>query len=392
MPPPEQPTHEESKSEPALSPERQEQACRYARQRRRLLLLDLTVGAVYTLFWLLSGLSPLLARRIETAIASPWLTGGIYFLVFSIGYLLLDLPLSVYGGYILPRRYGLLVQRSRDWAGDRLKALGLMLAFGLLAVEGVYWLLRTSSERWWLWAALAYLGVTVVLANLAPVLIAPLFYRFTPLDDEDLSDRLLRLAEQAGTRVRGVYTFNMSNKTTTANAALMGLGNTRRIVLGDTLLTDYTAEEIETILAHELAHHAHRDVPIGIVVSMVETLIGLWLAGQMVSVSVTAFGFRDAADMAAFPLLVLILSLFGLIVMPLENAYSRWRERRADAYAIRATGNPRAFAHAMTRLANQNLAEAEPDAWVEFLLYTHPPIYKRIRMAEAEMTRMGMTI
>ena len=160
----------------------------------------------------------------------------------------------------------------------------------------------------------------------------------------------------------------------------------------DTLLADYTAEEIETILAHELAHHTHRDVPIGIAVSVVETLIGLWLAGQVLSAGVAAFGFRDAADMAAFPLLVLILSLFGLIIMPLENAYSRWRERRADAYAIRATGNPRAFAHAMTRLANQNLAEAEPEAWVEFLLYSHPPIYKRIRMAEAEATRMGMTI
>jgi len=369
-------------SETTLDPQRQEQARRYARQRRRLFLADLALGAAYVLVWLFTDLSAILASRLEARFPSPWLAVGIYVILFLVGYGILSLPLGYYAGYILPRRYGLVTQSVWGWLADQMKAGALGLLFGLVALEGIYWLLRVAPATWWLWAGLAYLGFTVVMANLAPVLIAPLFYKFKPLDDADLTDRLIHLAERAGTRVRGVFTFNMSSKTTTANAALMGLGNTRRIVLGDTLLAHYTPDEIESILAHELAHHVHRDVPLGIAVSVVETLVGLRLADVALRAGASALGFRGPADLAAFPLLVLILGVFGLVTMPLGNAYSRWRERMADAYALRATRNPRAFAGAMTKLANQNLAEAEPERWVELLFYTHPPIGQRIHMAE----------
>ncbi|MCC7354400.1 MAG: M48 family metallopeptidase [Anaerolineae bacterium] len=369
-------------SETTLDPQRQEQARRYARQRRRLFLVDLALGAAYVLAWLLTGLSATLASRLETRFPSPWLSVGIYVILFLIGYGILNLPLGYYTGALLPRRYGLVTQSVWGWLADQAKAGALGLFFGLIALEGIYWLLRVAPAVWWLWAGVAYLGFTVVLANLAPILIAPLFYKFKPLADADLTERLIRLAERAGTRVRGVFTFNMSSKTTAANAALMGLGNTRRIVLGDTLLARYTPDEIESILAHELAHHVHRDVPLGIAVSVVQTLAGLWLVDVALRALASALGFRGPGDLAAFSLLAFILSVFGLVTMPLSNAYSRWRERMADAYALRATGNPHAFAGAMTKLANQNLAEAEPERWVEFFFYTHPPIGQRIRKAE----------
>ena len=369
-------------SEPTLDPQRQEQARRYARQRRRFFLVDLALGAAYILAWLFTSLSTVLASHLEARFPSPWLATGIYVIFFLIGYGILSLPLGYYAGYLLPRRYGLVTQSVWGWLADQAKAGALGLLFGVVALEGIYWLLRVAPAVWWFWVGLAYLGFTVVLANLAPVLIAPLFYKFEPLDDADLTDRLIRLAERAGTRVRGVFTFNMSSKTTAANAALMGLGNTRRIILGDTLLAHYTPDEVESILAHELAHHVHRDVPLGIAVSVVETLAGLWLADRALRAGASALGFRGPADLAAFPLLVLVLGIFGLVTMPLGNAYSRWRERMADVYALRATGNPHAFASAMVKLANQNLAEAEPERWVEFLFYTHPPIGQRIRMAE----------
>jgi STE24 endopeptidase len=366
----------------ALDPQRQEQARRYARQRRLLYLLDLLFGAAYVLAWLLTGLSTNLTSRLEALSSSPWLVVGTYFSLFLIGYGVLGLPLGYYAGYILPRRYGLVTQSAGGWLADQVKAGMLGLFLGLVAVEGVYWLLRVAPGSWWFWAGLAYWGLTVVLTNLAPVLIAPLFYRFTLLQDAELAARLTRLADEAGTRVRGVFTFNMSSKTTAANAALMGLGRTRRIVLGDTLLAHYSPDEVETILAHELAHHVHRDVPLGIAVSAGETLVGLWLVNIALQAGASALGFRGPQDVAAFPLLALALGVFGLITMPLGNAYSRWRERMADAYALRATRNPRAFARAMAKLANQNLAEAEPARWVEILFYTHPPIGQRLRMAE----------
>jgi STE24 endopeptidase len=191
----------------------------------------------------------------------------------------------------------------------------------------------------------------------------------------------MRLAERAHTRVKGVYQFDMSRRTKAANAALTGLGNTRRIILGDTLLNEFTTDEIETVLAHELGHHVHKDIPVGMAVETVTTLIGLFLASLVMSWGVKVFGFQSVADPAAMPLLMLALGVYSLITMPVTNGYSRWRERRADEYALETTRMPEAFATAMTRLANQNLSEAEPEPWVEWLLYSHPALSKRIEMA-----------
>jgi STE24 endopeptidase len=246
----------------------------------------------------------------------------------------------------------------------------------------VYALLRVSPDWWWLWTALVMLLFTVVLSNLAPVIIFPLFYKFTPLDDEELVERLTRLAQAAGTRVRGVFRFDMSSKTVAANAAVAGLGNTRRIILGDTLLDNFSPDEIETVLAHELGHHVHGDMGKGILVQSALTLGGLWLANLALGWGIGVFGFKGVADVAAMPWLALVLGAFGLVTAPLSNAYSRWRERLADAYALETTQDPRAFAAAMTRLADQNLADADPERWVEVLLHSHPAISRRLAMAD----------
>jgi STE24 endopeptidase len=212
----------------------------------------------------------------------------------------------------------------------------------------------------------------------------PIFYKLVPLDQERpaLVARLTKLAERVGTRVRGVYKFDMSRRTKAANAALTGLGNTRRIILGDTLLQEFQDDEIETVLAHELAHHVHKDIPLGMLVGSVMTLGGLYLASLGINWGVQAIGFQGVADVAALPILMIVMGLFGLVTMPLQNAFSRWRERRADEYALSMTGKKEAYASALTRLANQNLAEVDPEPWVEMLLMSHPPLGKRIRMAE----------
>ncbi|MCB0174405.1 MAG: M48 family metalloprotease, partial [Anaerolineae bacterium] len=203
------------------------------------------------------------------------------------------------------------------------------------------------------------------------------------LDNEALVTRLTDLAERTGTQVQGVYAFDMSSKTVAANAAVMGLGRTRRIVLGDTLVEKFTIDEIETVMAHELGHHVHHDLTLGIIVQSVLTLAGLWLADVIIRWGVAAFGYYGLTDPATLPLFIVAFTIFGLVTMPLGNLWSRWREVKADAYALETTRNPAAFISAMTRLANQNLAEAEPPAWVEFLLHSHPSISKRVAMAES---------
>jgi STE24 endopeptidase len=254
--------------------------------------------------------------------------------------------------------------------------------FGLGAMEVLYWLLRTLPDWWWVvMAGMAWLFM-VAMTQLAPVLLMPLFYKFRPLEDAELVARLTRLAESAGAKVRGVYVMDMSSRTTAANAMLTGLGATRRIILGDTLLSNYTYDEIETVLAHELAHHVHNDLPKGLAAEAGILLASMGAAALLLNWGVPAFGFRGIDDVAALPLFIVALAVVGIVAMPVGNFLTRQMERAADRYAIRATGKPRAFRSVMLKLAGQNLAEAEPPAWVRLLFQSHPTIAERVASAE----------
>lgn len=365
----------------SLDPDRQRQARQYARLRRRLFGVDLGLTGIVCLAWL--GLSGPLKHYLLTYTTNDWLLVAMFGGVFFVSLQILDLPLSYYTGFVLPHRYGMSNQTLGAWMNDQALGLFLSALLGLPVLSMTYWLLRAAGELWWLWAGLGYILFAVVLTNLAPLIIMPLFNKYVPLGGEytDLAARLTTLANRAGTRVSGIYRFDMSKRTQAANAALTGLGRTRRIILGDTLLSEFTSDEVETVIAHELGHHVHRDIPIGILVSGAITLVGLFLAAQGLRVGTAALGFEGPADIAALPLLVFSLGLFSVVTLPLNNAYSRWREVRADRYALEATGKPDAFASAMTRLANQNLSDADPEPWVVALLYSHPPIRDRVTHA-----------
>ncbi|NWG35666.1 MAG: M48 family metallopeptidase [Chloroflexi bacterium] len=368
-----------------LDSERQQQAKQYARIRRRLWLVDNAFSALYALAWLFLGWAAALRRWLtdDWSLTNPWLLIPAFVVIFGGIYFLLNLPLGFYGGFILPHRFGQSNQTLKDWIVDQLKGLAVGAPLGLLLLELLYLALRVTGDLWWLWAAGGMLVFTVLLSNLAPILIMPLFNKFVPLGDEhkELANRLMALAQRANTKVRGVFKFDMSRRTKSANAALTGIGNTRRIVLGDTLINEFSADEIETVLAHELGHHVHRDIPLLIVTGALLTTVGLYLASLGLKWAIGYFGFSGVADVAAFPALMIILGAYGLITMPLENAISRWRERKADDYALQATGKGEAFASAFTRLANQNLGEVDPEQWVVFLFYSHPPLGERIAKA-----------
>ncbi len=373
-----------------LDPERQKKAKQYARLGRKLFFVDLALGGAYVMTWLIFGWSLAVQNALASISTVDWfLVAGISFVFIAI-LCLIDLPLSYYSGFVLPHRFELSTQTIGGWISDQVKEILIGGLFGFIVIEVIYAVLRAAPQTWWLWTAAILLLFQVVLTNLAPILIMPLFNKVMPLGAEyaDLSARLIRLAEQAKTKVRGVYKFDMSRRTKAANAALMGLGNTRRIVLGDTLLNEFNADEIETVLAHELGHHVNKDIPVGLAIDTALTLIGLYVASLIMNWGVAALGLTSPADPASLPLFILVMGLYGLITMPLGNAYSRWRERNADQYALRATHKPQAFISAMTRLANQNLGEVDPEPWEEFLLHSHPALGKRIALAQAYQTQV----
>lgn len=367
-----------------LDPERQKQAKQYARIKRRLWLVDTSLSAVYFLAWIFFGWSISLRDWIASFAADDWLLIAIFIIIFGGLFSLITLPLSYYSGFVLPHRFGQSNQSLKDWIIDRLKGLAIGAPLALLMLELMYLALRLTGGLWWLWVAGGMLVFTVLLSNLAPVLIMPLFNKYIPLGDEhkDLEDRLLALAKRANTKVKGVFKFDMSKRTKSANAALTGIGSTRRIVLGDTLINEFTADEIETVLAHELGHHVNRDIPLFIAFGTASTTLSLYLASVALNWAVGYFGFTGSADIAAFPALAIIFSIYGLITQPLDNAVSRWRERKADKYALQSTGKNEAFASAFTRLANQNLGEIDPEKWVVFMFYSHPPLGERIENAK----------
>jgi len=371
-----------------LDAERQRKAKEYARIRRRLSFVSMGIGVAGILIFLFTNLGIWLRDQLQVLSWQPiagWFPWQIlvYFLILILGYEIITAPIGYYSGFILPHRYGLSTMTLKGWLGDLFKGLVLGLVLESLAIELVYVLLASQPETWWLWVALVLLFFSVVMANLAPVLILPLFYKFTALPEGDLTKRLLALAERAHTRVRGVFTMQMSSKTTAANAALMGLGNTRRIVLGDTMLDRYTPDEIEVVLAHELGHHVHHDIWKLIVSQSILTLGGLYLVNVMLHWAVeTQHFYLGLADAATIPLVLALIGAFGLIVMPISNGYSRVIEYQADEYALQTTQMVGPFKSAMTRLANQNLADAEPSPIIEFLFHDHPSIRKRLQHAD----------
>lgn len=372
---------------PRLDPERMALARAYARARRRLLLPELAVAAAYFAVWWGLVHGPWLAW-LTVHVPGFDLRVVLYTGLFGLGAVLTGLPFEAMR-HRLARRFGLSVQTRRAWLADQAKATAVAAVLGLPVVVVLYRLLAAAPQTWWLWMGLFYLGFSILLVQLAPVLIMPLFLTFTPLTDEPLAARLRQLAEAAGARVRGVFRTNLSSKTTAANAWLSGLGRTRRIVLGDTLLAHYTEDEILAVFAHELGHHVHQDLWRGIAAATAVNLAGFGLAGQVMAWAVTRFGYAGPADLAAFPWLALALTLFAALTTPLLNALSRRQERRADAYALVHGPGPAAFAAALTRLANQNLADPEPPAWLVWLAYSHPPILERIAYAEGQAGQKG---
>jgi STE24 endopeptidase len=386
-------------AEVALDEQRQRDARRYALIRRMLSLVGLGLDAAVVgalLFTRLGfALRDALAgagvwRPLAHSAWAPLQVAGYFGVLYGVLFVL-GLPLSFYGGYVLAHRFGLSTQNVRGWIVDQLKGLALSLVFSLGAVEVAYALLAVAPQTWWIWAGAAMLVFSVVLANLYPILLLPIFNKLTPLPEGELKERLLALARRARTRVRGVYSMNMSVRTRAANAMLAGLGNTRRIIVGDTLLEHFTPDEIEVVLAHELGHHVHHDVLKLVAEQVVLTFGGLYVVNAVLqTVTGNVRGYHGLADAATLPLLAAAMSVFGLVTMPLGNAFSRWVERQADAYALESTGNVPAFMGAMTRLANQNLAEAEPPAWVEFLLYDHPSIGRRLAFGRRYAAAHGL--
>jgi STE24 endopeptidase len=361
----------------------EEKSARYHRLKRQTSVLSIVLTAGLLAGLLLSGASVTLRAVAVTAAAAPAAHVAVYVLLFGVLLEVAGFPLAFYRSFVLEREYELSFEPLSVWLRDHLKALIVGSALALGAAEIVYATLRWWPRWWWIASAAAFVVATVLLAKLAPVVLLPIFYRFKPLDRDSLRMRLIALSERAGIPVLGVYEWGLGEKTRRANAALVGTGRTRRIILSDTLLAQYSDDEIEVILAHELGHHVHRDIPKALLLDVALLLGSFSAAAAALGAWWRPLGLTSPADVAGLPLLLIVGGGASLVAAPVVNAISRVNERRADRYALSMTRQPLAFVSAMRRLAAQNLAEERPSRSSIWLFHTHPPIGERIEAAKA---------
>ena len=357
------------------------EARRYNRIRRWLDLLDMVMGIGFLVVLLYTGWTNKLRDVSVSAFRDYSLQLFLYVLLLSAISKLLGLGLDLYS-FHLEHRFHLSNQKFRSWLFDELKGWLVGLVIGVILAEIIYTAMRLAGEHWWLLAWAVILGLMIFFVHLAPVVLFPIFHKFVPLQNENLKSRLTRLGERAGTRIRGVYEWKLSEKTRKANAALTGLGSTRRIVLGDTLLQNYSEDEIEAVLAHELGHHVHRHMVKGIIVEAIVALAAFWGAGRVLDYATEQrHMFLLLTDFANMPLLVLAVSALYTVLIPVRNAYTRFTERQADLYCWKSVPSVTPFVTAMQKLGAQNLSESTPSRLVEILFHSHPPISKRIAAA-----------
>jgi STE24 endopeptidase len=364
---------------------RQQIAAHYARAQSIIMVL-VQVAIVVLFLTVFNPLNPAWSAALRdwarSVTADPGGVVALYTLALAGLWIGLMLPVTFVSGYVLPRRYGLVTQRLGGWTLDYAKATAFTLAIWVAAVAVLYWLVRTLPGWWWLFAAVLLWLAYVAAEYLTPVVIWPLFTKMRPLDDPELSRRLKALAERAGAPVLGIFVLDWSSRATHANAWLAGLGRTRRIVLADTLLHGFTYDELEAIMAHELAHHVHRDIARQLAVRAGLVLASFMMAWWMLRVLANDPPLEGPADVATLPIVLLAFMVQAFFTGTLGNYMSRRAETAADLFAMRLTDNADAFRSSMIKLGDRNLTEMNPAVWSVATGHTHPVTAERVALAE----------
>lgn len=370
-------------SEPVeMSPAQLAEARQYGRWQ---LGLDLADSAIDMLF--LGSFAFFAARPLDEWLASsisstlPRL-GALYLIMMGL-HECLSFPLALFSGYVIEHRYGLSRQSFVRWLLRHFKNFSVAVLFGGAMVLALFSLFWYAGTWWWITAAVAFFLVSVVLGQLAPVLILPFFYKIERLDNPQLTSQFSHLASESGLSIEGVYRMILSDETAKANAMLAGLGRTRRVLLGDTLLDSFSPDEIQVVFAHEVGHHVYRHIPKLMALGFFYSLLGFWICDRVLSLWIGPAVYDPRQlPIYALPMLMFVLGVFSLVLGPLQNIASRRFERQCDRFALVRTGMREAYISAFRKLAKLNKDDPNPPWLAVLLFHSHPPIGERIAMAD----------
>jgi len=361
----------------------QDRAKQYSIIKRRIALINIFLTPVLLWIFLILGI-PAYFKNLSHSITGNEYINLIIFYALTAGLCCaITLPLEFYSGFLLEHRFSLSNQTLKGWIAREAKKNLIAFMIILPLVMALYAFLKLCPLDWWLWTALLWFSVSIILAKFAPVIIVPLFYKYLPIKDAALENRLNGLISKVGFKAGGVYELNISKDTKKANAALLGLGRQKRIVLCDTLISNFSQDDIESVMAHELGHHKLNHMWKLIISGGIFTFITFFLANILFLKLRNFFGYNMPYGYESLVLIYFIVSIFNAALAPIANAFSRRLERDADEFSLKTTGNIAAFISAMKRLGEQNLADTDPGRFYEIMLYDHPPIARRIAFAES---------
>ncbi len=356
-------------------------AKQYAKNKYKVFFVNLIFSGVFLVTVLYMGLN-FLIRDISYSLSGNLYVGVFIFLtMFGFLYWFSFLPLDFYSTFLLEHKFSLSNQTFFLWAKQYLKQMLISSLIVLLLIELLYLFMKNFPSTWWIWISLVWIFFSIVLAKVTPIFIIPLFYKLVSLKDEVLKGRLKNLVTSSGLKVDSIMQMDLSKDTKKANAAFSGIGKSKRILLSDTLLSSFSHDEIEVVLAHEIAHKKFAHIWKHILFGAFITFLSTFILKVILDNYGMRLGYFVVYDVANFPFIFLYIFVFGILFSPIQNAFSRFLERQADRYAILLSKNKEAFISTMEKLSIQNLSDKEPPFIMEVLMYDHPPISKRIKLA-----------
>jgi len=355
----------------------------YSREKHRLAIIGLIFSPFMLSLFIILGFPPYI-RYISSLVSSnDYINLLAFFSLMSLAYYIVRAPMAYYSDFALEHKFSLSNQAFKDWVKKEAKKGIVSFIISTPLIFSLYTFIRYWPLCWWLLAAILWFFTSILLAKFAPVFIVPLFYKYSPIKNKTLKDKLLKLASGAGFRVKDVYEINISRDTKKANAALMGIGKQKRIVLCDTLLENFNEDEIESVMGHELGHHKLRHLMKLISSEGILTFVTFFITNMLFLRLHAAAGYTRLSDFESLVLIYAIMCVLGIFTLPLQNAFSRKLEKEADLFTLETAGDNQAFISTMKKLAEQNLADTCPGKFYEIMLYTHPPISRRISFAES---------
>ncbi|MFH1868036.1 MAG: M48 family metallopeptidase [Candidatus Omnitrophota bacterium] len=353
----------------------------YSMLKYLIAISGIMLSVIYFITIQLSGFSSFIAASATAITGNVYLLVFIYFIVIGSLLQLISFPLDFLGSFRIEHKFGLSCQNFKSWLSDYLKKAAIGGLIYLILIMLIYYFLRISY-LWWVYVAVIYFAFSVVLAKIFPIFIIPLFYKLTEISETTLKKRLILLADKAGVKILNVYKIGLGEKTKKANAAVCGLGSTKRILLSDTLLQAYTEDEIEAALGHELAHHKYHHFWKLTFFGLALTLLSFVIADALLQRALSAGDIMYMHDVSFFPVLALMFTLYGIATTPLLNYISRMYEKEADREAMHLIENPLALGSLMKKLTIQNMSDPQPGKVIKFFFYDHPPASERIKMCE----------